>query len=132
MNQKRLWTAAGIIALVIFLVFALSAPRARDDDVPQQRSGEATSTPVVIVHDTFKKGLHTITGSLEAPNACSIISATATTTEESIRVAISVQTDSQRCLQLPARKDFSTTVVAPPRLPITATVNGVLATTTPS
>lgn len=138
MNSMRLWISAAIIALVIFASFALSVPRTRDSEKESLLSSNvSTSSPNVILRDSFKKGLHTITGSIEAPNVCASVSVSAVVTKsasstESIAVAILMHKDSGICLQVPARINFQTTVSAPANLPIIVTVDGSFATTTAS
>jgi len=136
MNNKRLWVSAGIIAFVVLVVFAFSAPHTRDLGV-KPSSSATESVPTVALHDSFKKGLHTITGSLSATNACAVVSASATlgssaSGTQNILIAVSLQSDSGICLQVPTRMDFKTMVSAPANVPITATVNGSSASTTPS
>lgn len=133
MRHMRLWVAATIIALLIIITFALSVPHTRDVEIRSPFPSATTSIPVVTLHDVFKKGIHTITGSIETPNACATVSAEARMTSdasntESILVAISMHTDANVCLQLPTRTLFQTTIPAPAHLPFTATVNGVAAT----
>jgi hypothetical protein len=137
MRYSRLWLAATIIALVVFGGFVLSVPHTKDVDTGLSLESVATSVPIVTVRDSFKKGLHTITGSLEAPNACASVTAEATYSgdtpdTEGILVALSLPEDSGVCLQVPTRVSFTATVSAPARLPITVTVNGTAATTTTS
>ena len=135
MRHSRLWLAATIIALALIIGFVLSVPRTRDvgETVPP-RSAE-TIAPSVALRDSFKKSVHTITGSIEAPNACAIVSANATflneaSSTESILLEISLQEDSGVCLQIPTSMSFSATVNAPADLPIAVTVNGAPATAT--
>ncbi|TSC71092.1 MAG: hypothetical protein G01um101449_160 [Parcubacteria group bacterium Gr01-1014_49] len=133
MKHMRLGTAAGIIALVILFGFVLSVPRAREVAEAPQIQTEA-EVPTVSLRDTFKKGVHTITGSIEAQNACMTASAQASvtgdaTSTESILVAITMPVDTDFCLQVPTRVPFQTTVAAPARLPIVVTVNGATAST---
>ena len=133
MKYSRLRVLAAIIASVILVSFFLSAPRARDGAKPIVQSS-ATSVPVVTLKDSFKKGVHTITGSLTATNACTTVTADASLSGDAsstIVVALSVPEDSGICLQVPTEESFSATVSAPARLPIHVTVNGVPATTTP-
>lgn len=133
MKYSRLRVLAAIIASVILIGFFLSAPRARDGAKPTVRNEEA-GVPVVALRDSFKKGVHTITGSYTAPNACTTVSADASLSGDAsstILVALSVPEDSSICLQVPTDESFSATVSAPAHLPIQVTVNGVLATTTP-
>jgi len=134
MKHSRLWVLAAIIAFVIFTGFILSVPHTRDVSKPLP-SSVAMDVPTVSLHDSFKKGVHTITGSLQAPNACAAVTAEATlegaaSTTGSILVALSLPRDSGVCLQVPTKINFTATINAPARLPITATVNGAAATTT--
>ncbi len=136
MNHMRLWTAATIIAIFIFIGFVLSVPRASDGpSVPLTE--EEASVPSVTLQDVFRRGTHTITASLFAPNACATLTASSTlqgnaSSTESILVAITLATDTGVCLQVPTLMKVSTTVVAPADIPITASVNGVMASTTES
>lgn len=137
MSHKRLWVAAAIIAVVIFVGFILSVPHTRDIGNSSSSQNVATSAPSVSLHDSFKKGTHTITGLIEARNACASVSAQASlvgdaTNASGILVMISLEKDSGVCLQVPTPIHFTTTVSAPAHLPITATVNGEVATTTAS
>lgn len=133
MNHTRLWAAAAIIALVIGVGFAFSVPHTRDLKEAVVMLA-APVVPVVALRDSFKKGVHTISGSIEAPNACTSVNAeahftsTASTTGR-ILVTISTLDESGVCLQLPTRIPFQTSVTAPARTPIDVTVNGSVATT---
>ena len=136
MSHMRLWASAAIIALVILVSFAFSVPRVRDVVVEKAPVIEQIIVvPAVSLSDSFKKGMHTISGSLEVPNACTPVSAEATiignaSSTDGILVAISTQTDSGVCLQMPTKANFQTTISAPANLPIKITVNGFEATTT--
>lgn len=137
MNQKRLLVAAAIIALVIVIGFVLSVPHTREVTRVFEPEPEVV-VPSVTIRDVFKKGTHTITGSLMAPNACASITAQASLesdvsgTERSILVALVMLADTGICLEVPTRVTFSTTIAAPAQIPITVSVNGSVATTTPS
>lgn len=137
MSHTRLWTAATIIAFFIAIGFVLSVPHTRD--VPQELESDVSTMPVPLVtlHDTYKKGVHTITGSLIAQDACTKISTQAslrgdTSTTQNILVEISAPANTDVCLQLPTRANFITTITAPAQLPIFVTVNGAIASTTAS
>jgi len=134
MNHTRIWIPATIIAVVLLVGFALLVPHTRDVLVDDVRTAVSSSPPEVVLRDTFKKGVHTITGTVDAPNACTSVSAEATlqgdaSTTESIAVDISMPSDTGICLQIPTPTAFQATLTAPAELPITVTVNGVLATT---
>lgn len=134
MNHSRLWVVATIIAAVVLFGFVLSVPRTGDLAAKPLQSA-AETVPSVSLRDSFKKGLHTLTGSLEVPNACTAVTARASRMEdasgiEGIQVELSFPDDTGVCLQVPTRVTFSTTVNAPAKLPITVFVNGGIATTT--
>ncbi|MEK7113997.1 MAG: hypothetical protein AAB850_00400 [Patescibacteria group bacterium] len=134
MSHMRLWASAAIIAAIILIAFALSVPHTRDIEVKPLPVAVPT-VPTVALHDAFKKGLHTISGSIEATNACTPVSASAilvgnASSTRSILVALSIQSDSGICLQIPTRASFKTTISAPANLPLTITVNGSPATMT--
>lgn len=137
MKYSRLWVLTAIIASAILISFALSVPHTRDINNPVQTSVE-TVVPSVTLHDSFKKGVHTITGSLTVPNACATVTAQASlvnngaSSTDSIVVDLSLPKDFGICLQVPTRITFTTTISAPIGLPIQATVDGVVATTTAS
>jgi len=133
MSSLRLLGAAAIIAGVLVISFIILAPHTHDIQAPTP-SPAATSVPAVTLHDSYTKGLHTITGTVEAPNACAIVTADAAlseqTSQQSILVRISLSEDSSVCLQLPTAMDFLTTLSAPAHLPIEAVVNDSAASTT--
>lgn len=134
MRHIRLWTSAGIIAVVIFVSFVITVPHTRDLPVPVVSEAETQTIPNVSIRDAFKKGTHTITGSIMAPNPCTSVSVTAeivgATSSQSILLSILMPSDAGVCLQIPVLKSFSTTMNGPSGLPIQATVNGISATTT--
>lgn len=135
MSQKRLWVAATIIALVVLVGFVLSVPRTGDTPNALTAPVIQAEIPAVVIRDIYKKGVHTISGSLMAPDACSAISATATlegsaSSTQEILVAVALETGGGVCLQLPTRMTFETTVAAPAQLPLVVTVGGERATTT--
>lgn len=134
MNLSRLWVVATIIGIAVLAGFLLSAPRVRDGAATAVSETVAVA-PAVSVNDSFRRGVHTITGSLIAPNACAPIVARASLAGDAsnpsgIALDISFSEDSGICLQLPTRATFSVTVTAPARLPISASINGSPATTT--
>lgn len=133
MNHMRLWAAAGIITLIVVLGFMLSVPHTRDAALPLTPQAEA-AVPSVMLRDSFKKGVHTITGSILMPNACATLAADAIMTgsassTQAIVVEITTENDTGVCLQIPVAANFSVTIPAPASLPITATVNGSVAST---
>ena len=134
MRLTRLSTAATIIALAILILFVLSVPHARE--VPQApKQNVPTEVPAVTVHDSYKKGTHTITGTLMAPDACTSVTASVSAQGDAadpkgIALALVMPMNSGVCLEVPTRTIFSAAISAPPSLPITVTVNGIVASTT--
>ncbi|MDO8231736.1 MAG: hypothetical protein Q7T37_00835 [bacterium] len=137
MSHTRLWVAAAIIALVVIIGFVLSVPHTRDITETLQGS-TATTIPQVTVRDSYKKGVHTITGTVEMPNACATVSAEANiaigsdaSSTPNILVAVTMVDDEGVCLQLPTQASFKTSVsTTTARLPLVVTINGAVATTT--
>lgn len=136
MRQTRLRTAAAIIAAIVLLGFLISAPRTSEAPEALEATATETVVPTVTLRDSYKKGTHTITGSLVVPNACASVAASAThaaaeaSTTESIVVEVTLTSGEGTCLEVPTMLTFSTTVAAPQGLPLIATVNGAPASTT--
>lgn len=137
MRHTRLWVVATIIASIILLGFALSVPHTRDIVDIHSVPTATTSTPVVALRDSFRKGVHTITGSIEAPNPCASLSVDAVpapgdtaSSTGGILVELSMTPSEGICLEQPFVITFSTTIAAPASLPLSATVNGSAASTT--
>jgi len=134
-QRRRLWVAALIIAVAVIVGFALSVPRAREIPEPSGSATTASLTSVVTLHDSFEKGVHSITGSLVAPDVCASLTARASVegpsaqAGERIILALTMSEDSQLCLQLPTKLTFSVSVEALADAPIDVSVNGVSATT---
>lgn len=133
MTHTRLWIAATIIAVIILASFVLSVPHTRDVPLPQTAADAAAEAPVVTLHDAYRKGAHTLSGSIEAPNPCTSLDVTATlqgtaSSSEAILVSFSMPKDTGVCVQQAVNLPFSVTISAPDDLPISATVNGVPAT----
>jgi hypothetical protein len=132
MTHTRLWVLATIIACIILVGFIISVPHTRD--IPgEKRVEEVTSTtPSVSIRDVYRKGTHTLTGTVLAPNPCTTLTASAAvsgaTGSQSIILTISMPKDAGICIQQETSLTFSTTVAADPDLPIIATLNGVPAT----
>jgi hypothetical protein len=143
MHHTRLSAAAGIIALVLLVGFVLSVPHTRDLMRPAPAPAPEVATPVVTLSTHYAKGTYTLSGTVTAPDACTIVSAAAalqgadaststTTTGQSIALALTWSPDVGTCLMLPTPMSFSTTLVAPRDLPVSVTVNGAMASTTGS
>lgn len=135
MFQKRLWAAAAIIALVVIAGFALSVPRARDVVSPLAFTSAEASVPVVTIRESYKKGVRTISGSVESPDACTTVSVEAflegaASTTQSVILALSMPETSGICLKVPTPVPFSVSLSAPADAPLIVTLNGAPASTT--
>ncbi|MDO8407959.1 MAG: hypothetical protein Q7S95_01845 [bacterium] len=129
-QRRRLWVAALIIAVAVIGGFALSVPRAREIPEPPGSATAVSSIPVVTLHDSYAKGVHSITGSLMAPDVCASLTASASVEGERIMLDLAVPEDPQLCLQVLTKLTFSVSVEAAAEVPIDVFVNGVSATTT--
>ncbi|MFZ2500818.1 MAG: hypothetical protein WAW90_02400 [Minisyncoccia bacterium] len=135
MSHTRLFVAATIIAIIILAGFALSVPHTRDLPESYLSNIATTSESSVSLRDVFKKGTHTITGSIEAPTPCTEISTeallnNASSSAKSILVKIIMLEDAGVCLKRPTTIRFGATIDAPASLPLSVTVNGNAATIT--
>lgn len=129
MSNMRLWISAAIIAVVVLVIFSFSIPRTRDVDTELLMPADTMIVPEVTLRNSFNRGLHTITGSIEVSNACTTASAFATLTNdengiETILIQITTKSEPGVCLQLPTQTSFETTISASPNLPIIVTVDG--------
>ncbi len=135
-SRMRFWIAAAIIAAIIVGGFAISVPHTQD--VPHELAPAlvpAQAAPTVTLRDSYKKGVHTITGAVTAPNPCTTLSANTAlegeaSTTRRIVVAIALLSDAGICLERPTKLEYAATVEAPADLPIVVTVDGAEATTT--
>jgi hypothetical protein len=132
--RMRLWVSAAIIAIIVLVTFMLSVPHTRDAQM-EKAVVETAPVPAVTIRDVFKKGVHTLSGSLEVPNACTQVQVQATllgeaSSTQTIAVALTSDIDTGVCLQVPTKASFQTTLTAPAKLPIEVTVNGEVASTT--
>lgn len=135
MFHKRLWSAAAIIAVVVFIGFVLSVPHTKELPTEKLASDAQTNVPEITLSDSFRKGVHSFTGSVLAPDACTQVQVAASlegdaSSSQRILIALAMPEASGVCLQVPTRVPFNATLAAPQGLPISLTLNGVLATTT--
>lgn len=130
MHNMRVWSAAGVIAAVLVVGFLLSVPRLRDSGL-KHAALKQVAIPTVYLHDVYKKGTHTITAKVAAPNSCTIISGVASAADASnIVIALDMPIDSGICLEVPATTTLSFAVAASADALLSATINGSTATTT--
>jgi hypothetical protein len=128
MTPRRLRILALIILGTIIIGFVLFVPKGKVQS-PSAQVPAADALPAVSLSDTFKKGTHTISGSLEVHNACVAVAAEASVindgaTPRGIAVAITRTPSEGICLELPTRITFQKKVVAPKDLPLSATIDG--------
>ncbi|MBU6321379.1 MAG: hypothetical protein KGI78_01070 [Patescibacteria group bacterium] len=135
-SNARLILVTAIIAAALVGGFFLLTPHAREVRVASPSpAATASATPAITFKDAFKKGVHTFSGTVEAPDACASVSAAASvatsTDNPRIILDLSMPATEGLCLELPTPVSFSTTFAASSSLPIEVRVNGALATTTP-
>jgi hypothetical protein len=139
MQHRRLYFIAGAIALVIVLGFALSVPHLREVAAPGQvaETLAASATPMVYLHDAYKKGVHTISGKVAAADPCvavtasaSVVPAATSSSPAIILVSLDMPPDTGVCLAEPATTTFSVTVSAGAGAVLAASINGTDASTT--
>ncbi len=129
MNQRHLWGATAIIASVIVVGFFLSAPHTAREMI--QKQTELPSVPQVAVRDVYRKGKHTLTGTVTVPTACTSVSATSSATTNQINIVVTTEDPQGVCLDLPRDVSFTSILVAPADLPIVVQIDGKAASTTP-
>lgn len=134
----RIWIGVGVFLGVLIIAFAFFVFRITEGPVTPTVSEPAVTiiSDVRNVADTYKKGVHTVHGTVTVPTACTEIEANASVDSESsstpvIRVDLSAESDTGTCLMLPTNKTFSVQATLTGSAPIAVYVNGVLATTTP-
>ena len=137
MSHRRLFTLAAVFAALIIAGFALSVPHVREVPSNPAQETQSAGVPVVTLHDSYKKGVHSFSGTVTAPDACASVSAEATATgdassTESVQISLTIPPDTGTCLMLATKIPFAVQVEAPANAPVTVSVNGVLASTTPS
>jgi hypothetical protein len=135
MHNMRLWSAAAVIAVILIVGFALSVPHLSDMGVSHPTAA-TPALPVVYVHDAYKKGAHTLTVKVAAPDACTVITgsanavaADASSTPDTIAITLDMPADAGVCLQEPATTTLSLSAAAGASAKITASINGTTATT---
>jgi hypothetical protein len=137
MSHRRLFTLAAIFAAVIVAGFVLSVPHAREVPSGSAGSASAVAVPQVTLHDAYKKGVRTLSGTVTAPDACATVAAEASLTGDAssspgILLALIIPPDAGTCLLLPTEIPFSAMLEAPAEAEVTVTVNGAEASTTPA
>lgn len=120
-NHTRLWAAATIIGAIIIGGFVLSVPRGRE--VPEGSAQATAGVPKIVVRNAFKKGVHTLSGSVLAPDACTSVSAEASLVGDEILLALSMSEDVDICLEVSTPVTFSTSLEAPVGASVRTTLN---------
>lgn len=135
--MKRLLIIAVVLVALGVLSIFIFTPRLPDGTHAVVQV-TATSTPVVItlvsLHDSYRRGKHTITGALTVPTPCYVVTAQSSlvpsTTPPVIRLNLAVPADTGRCLLLRATTTFSVVQKATRSALVKAYVNGAFATST--
>jgi hypothetical protein len=127
--------ALGVFVAVVIGIagFALFIPHANKGGEQSPHLEQSTMLPSVSLSDSYKKGIHTISGTVEAPTPCITLTAdtsVASGTPDTISVMITMPADTGICLQVITDLPFNVTVAAGMDARIVALVNGVVASTT--
>ena len=123
----------GIIVFAVILIAGITffAVRTGREEAPKFDTKTETPTPVVTLKDSYKKGVHTYTGTYTVATPCHTISATATVavgTPDVVTIAITAPADEGMCVQVIATKTFTVTATAGKDAKVEVQVNGVPAT----
>jgi hypothetical protein len=136
MQHRRLYLIAGAIALVIIAGFALSVPRLRDAGrSASEAPAAASATPLVYLHDAYKKGTHSLTGKVAIADPCIPVSAeahalpAASGTPPAILISLDIPPPTGVCLEETATATFMLTVAAGSDASFSASINGTDAST---
>ncbi len=93
---------------------------------------QATTTPAVTLKDSFKKGIHTITGTVTVPTPCTEIDANAAVDSAQnppvIQVNITTTASEGICLLRAENEAFTLKVTAPESATVVTSVDGILVT----
>lgn len=123
--------ALGALSIFIF------TPRLPDGTHTVAQLAATSTQPVITLvslHDSYRRGRHTITGALTVPTACYVVTTQSalvpSTTPAVIRLNLTVPTDTGRCLLLRATTTFSVVQKASRSAFVKAYVNGAFATST--
>lgn len=123
-----------LAALLAIAGFAFFVPHANKGGEEAPLSIEIqTPIPSVFLTDSYKKGVHTFTGSIEAPTPCTEVVAegrVASSTPERITIAVTMPSDTSICLQQITALPFKVTLSATADATVEVTVNGEVASTT--
>ena len=135
--MKRLLIIAGVLIALGVLSIFIFTPRLPDGTHTVASVAVTPATPVITLvslHDSYRRGKHTVTGALTVPTPCYVVTAQSSlvpsTTPQVIRLNLSVPADTGRCLLLSATTTFSVVQKATRSAFVKAYVNGTFATST--
>jgi hypothetical protein len=130
----RIALAVFVAVVIIIAAFAFFTPHAnRGGEQAPSASIVQKPVPDVSLSDSYKKGMHTISGSIMAPTPCTSVTADASVasgTPAVISVTISMPSDAGICLQQATVVPFKVSAAAGADAIIAAYVNGAPASTT--
>ncbi len=127
-----------VATILLIGLYALYIPHA---NLNNETAPLAEITPVpappVFLKDAYRKGEHTISGSLLAPTACTTLTATAnvspsaaSSTPETITITLLMPPDTGVCLQQLTKMSFTVSATAAADALFHVLVNGQVASTT--
>lgn len=119
--------AVFFFAVLVVSGYALFIPQTNKDEVVAPVEGNPEPAPIVTLDATYRRGVHTISGTIEAPTPCTLVgveSAVASSTPASITVSLTLTPDEDICVQVVTPLPFSVTAAAPEDAVIAVTVQG--------
>lgn len=136
MSTRRLRILALIILGALIAGFVILVPRGKVQSPTADAASTTSGIPEVTLVDSFKKGTHTISGSIVVYNACVAVATEALVIEDGanpsgIQISITRAPSEGICLELPTRIPFEKKVKAPRGLALTALVDGKTVPITP-
>ncbi len=131
MTTRRVAGATIIILLVLILGFTLSVPRIQDvaEESETLRTEESVTVPTLTLERSYRRGTHTLTGTLLVDTYCTMVTTEAVVTPEDVSpsvITLKLATEEVAgvCLMLAEERSFSVSIEAPEDSMVEVFVNG--------
>lgn len=136
MTTRRVTGSALIILLVLFLGFTLSVPRTKDivEEGDALQTQESHPQPTLSLERSYRRGTHTLTGTLLVDTRCTKLTTEVEVTPEgivppTITLRLATEDTAGVCLMLSEERAFSITADAPEDATVLVFVNDKLVPT---
>jgi hypothetical protein len=127
MNFRLVFAVFFFVVLVI-VGYAFFVPHTTKDEVPPPVESEPQPAPLVTLSSSFRRGVHTFEGTVEAPTPCTTVgveTTVASSTPSRITLSLTLAPDEGVCIQVVRALPFEATAEAPEDAFVELTVNGV-------